>query len=70
MEELAKPLSIIHQQSWLTGEVLDWLEDRQCNIHLQEGPEGGSWELQACQPDLGAGEDYGVIHPELHSPGM
>jgi len=23
MEELAKPLSIIHQQSWLTGEVPD-----------------------------------------------
>ena len=37
---------------------------RQCNTHLQEGPEGGSWELQACQPDIGSGEDYGAIHPE------
>ena len=27
-------------------------------------PLGGSWELQACQPDLGAGEDYGATHPE------
>jgi len=25
VEELEKPLSIIYQQSWLTGEVLDWL---------------------------------------------
>jgi len=41
-----------------------WLVDRQCNTHLQEGLEGGSRELQACQPDLGAGEDYGAIHPE------
>jgi len=40
------------------------MEDRQYNTHLQEGPEGGSWELQACQPDLGTGQDYGVIHPE------
>jgi len=31
-----------------------------------EGPEGGSWELWTCQPDLGAGQDYGVIHPSLH----
>jgi len=23
-----------------------------------------SWELQACQPDVGAGQDYGVIHLE------
>jgi len=23
-----------------------------------------NWELQVCQPDLGAGQDYGVIHPE------
>ena len=37
--------------------------DRQCNTHLQERPEGGSGELQACQPDLGVGEDYGGIHP-------
>jgi len=32
---------------------------------LQEGPEGGSQEPQACQRDLGAGQDYGVIHPDL-----
>ena len=51
-EELAKPLSIIYQQSWLTGEVPDdWRI-----AHLQEGPEGGSWEPQACQLNLGAGK--------------
>jgi len=59
VEELAKALSIIYQQSRLTGEVPD-----DCNTHLQEGPEGGSRDLQACQPDLGAGEDCGVVHPE------
>jgi len=26
--------------------------------------EGGSWELQACQPDRSAGQDYEAIHPE------
>ena len=35
-----------------------------CDAHLQEGLEGGSWELQACQPDLSARQDYGAIHPE------
>jgi len=39
------------------------VEDHQCNTHLQERPEGGSRELQACQPDLGAREDYGAIRP-------
>ena len=34
--------------------------------HLQEGQERGSGELQACQPDLGAGEGYGADHPECH----
>jgi len=33
------------------------VEDHQCNTHLQERPEGGSRELQACQPDLGAEQD-------------
>ena len=40
------------------------LEDCQCNTHLQEGPEGGSRELQACQLDLCAREDYVAVHPE------
>ena len=40
------------------------MEDLQCNTHLQEGLEGGSRELQTCQPDLSVREDYGAIHPE------
>ena len=40
------------------------METCHSNTHLQEGPEGGYWELQACQPDLGAGKDYGAVHPE------
>ncbi|PKU35037.1 rna-directed dna polymerase from mobile element jockey-like [Limosa lapponica baueri] len=56
-EVFAKPLSIIYQQSWLTGEVL-----LHCDTHLQEGLEGGSRELQACQPDLGSREGYRAAH--------
>jgi len=44
------------------------LEACQCDTHLQEGPEGGSRELQDCQPDLSAGEDYGVVHLECAHP--
>jgi len=40
------------------------LEACQCDTHLQDRPEGGPWELQACQPDLGARGDYGVIYPD------
>ena len=61
-EELAKPLSIIYQQLWPTRR----LEVSQCDAHLQEGQEGGSGELQACQPDLGAGEGHGADHPKCH----
>jgi len=54
VEVLTQPLSIIYQQSWLTREVpVDW---RLTNAYLQEGLEGGSGELQACQSDVGAGE--------------
>jgi len=45
------------------------VEDSEFNTHLEKGPGGGSWELQACQPDLGAGKHYGAIHPECaHQP--
>lgn len=30
-----------------------------CDNHLQKGLEGGSRELQTCQPGLGAGEGHG-----------
>jgi len=42
------------------------LEVSKCDAHLQAGPEGGPWELQACQPDLGAGEGYEADHVECH----
>jgi len=65
-EVLTKALSIIYQQSWLTGEVpVDW---RLVNVmpHLQAGPEGESEELQACQSDLCAGEGCGADCLEPH----
>ena len=64
VEELAKPLSIIYQQSWLTGEVPDGWRITIVTYILKKGWKGGSWELQACQPDLSAGQDYGAVHPE------
>ena len=32
----------------------------------KKGRKEDPWELQACQPDLGAGEGYGADHPECH----
>ena len=34
--------------------------------NVQERLEGGSRELQACQPDLSAREGYGAVHLECH----
>ncbi|GAB0182815.1 hypothetical protein GRJ2_000746800 [Grus japonensis] len=49
-------------ESWLTGEVPDdW---RLANVTLIYKKEGGSRELQACQPDLSTREDYGAVHLE------
>ncbi|KAJ7407126.1 hypothetical protein WISP_128405 [Willisornis vidua] len=52
-DELAKPLSIIYHQSWLTQEVPgDW---KLANVtHPQEEPEGRYGELQAGQPQCTA----------------
>jgi len=61
-EELAKPLSMICQQSWLTGEVPDdWRITSVTPIYKAKKKIP---ELQACLSDLGAKEDYGVIHLE------
>ena len=38
----------------------------ECGAPLQEGSEGGSRELQACQPDLGARKGHGADHLECH----
>jgi len=52
-EELAKPLSIICQQSWPTEEVPeDWRFASVTPVY-KKGQKGGSWELQTCQPDFG-----------------
>ena len=65
LEELAGQATLHHLSAVLAHRGgLRWLEDHQCNTHLQEGAEGGSWELRACQPDLGARQDYAAIHPK------
>lgn len=43
-----------------------WLEADKYNIHLQEGLEGASQKLQACQSDLGAREGHGPEDLERH----
>lgn len=54
--ELTKPLSVIYLHFWLTRKISgDWRWEN-VNGKVQEWPEGGCRELQACQPDLGAGE--------------
>lgn len=60
MELLTEPLSILYQQYWCTGKI------DKCYTELQEWPEGGSGELQACQPDLGSWEGHRADCPECH----
>lgn len=40
------------------------METCECHAYLQEGLNGGSWELQTCQPDLSAEEGHGADHLE------
>jgi len=62
---LAKPYSIICQQSWLTGEVpVDWSLANVTPIYKKGQKEDRSRELQACQSDLSAGKGYGADYPE------
>lgn len=61
VEELTKPLPIIYQQSWLSKEVPDNWRVASVNAYLQEVSEVESGKLQACQPDLGAGEAHGDL---------
>ncbi|GAB0176985.1 hypothetical protein GRJ2_000163700 [Grus japonensis] len=65
VEAVTKPLSIIYQQSWITREVsVDWkLADVTPIYKKCQKKDLGN--LQACQSDLGAGEDY-EDPPECH----
>ncbi|KAJ7413916.1 hypothetical protein WISP_87611 [Willisornis vidua] len=55
VEELAKQLSIIYHQSWLTGEVShDWKLSNMMSIHKKEG------RHRKLQPDLSAQQGYGT----------
>lgn len=59
-ELLTEPLSTIYHQSWLTRKVRG-----NATPVYQTG--GRMWELQACRPDLGAGEAHTSFH---HSDGF
>ena len=57
------PCHISHLSAVLTNRGCPfWLEVSKRDAHLQAGPEAGFEELQACQPDLSAGEGYGADH--------
>ena len=60
-ELLAKPLSIIYQQSWLTTKVPhDWRITSVTPIYEK----GRKQDPGNCQPDLSDRQYYGVIHLE------
>jgi len=63
-EELSKPLSIIDQQFWLTGEVPDDWRIANVTVIYKKCRKEDLGNPQACQPDLGARQDYGAVHPE------
>jgi len=63
-KELAKPLSISYQQSWLRREVPDGWRFAGVTPIYKKGWKEDYQEPRACQPDLGAEQDYGVIHSE------
>jgi len=66
VEVLTKPL-FCHLSAVLANwEGPSCLDVSKCGAHLQEGPEGGCGELQACESDLGAREGYGTDHLECH----
>lgn len=46
------------------------LEVSHHDVHVPEGLEGGSGQLQACQPDPGAREGYGTRYLECHHIGI
>ncbi|PKU42290.1 rna-directed dna polymerase from mobile element jockey- hypothetical protein [Limosa lapponica baueri] len=67
VDVLTKPLSIIYQQSWLTGEVpVDWRLANVMPIYKKVWKENLG-NLQACQSDLGARECYGADHLDYHT---
>ncbi|RMC13152.1 hypothetical protein DUI87_10683 [Hirundo rustica rustica] len=59
VEKLAKLLSIVYHQSWLTGEVPDdWKLPSVMSIH-NKGQKVDLGKLQSYQPDLSAQQDSG-----------
>lgn len=63
---LAKPLSIIYQQSWIVRDISVDRKFSKSDTHLQERPEGGFRELQACQSNLSSREGHGANHLDCH----
>jgi len=63
-EELVKPLSIIYQQSWLTGEVPDDWRITSVTPIYKKGQKEDPGNYRPVKLDLGAGEDYAAIQLE------
>ena len=61
-DEVAKPLSIVLEKSWQSGEVpTDWKRGRTTPLLKREKRK--TQELQAIQPHLCAWQDHGVDPP-------
>ncbi|GAB0206587.1 hypothetical protein GRJ2_003124300 [Grus japonensis] len=63
---IARPLSIIFERSWRTGEVPEGLEESQRHSSLQKGQEGGPRKLQASQSHLHPWKGDGTAHSGGH----
>jgi len=64
VDEVAKPLSIIFERSWQSGEVpTDWRRGNITLIFKKGGKKERCGELQASQPHLYAWQDDGADPP-------
>jgi len=64
VEEIAKPLSIIFEKLWQSGEVpTDWKRGNVTPPFFKTGKKGEPAELQVSQSDLCAWQDHGAGPP-------
>ena len=66
-DEVAKPLSIISEKLWQSGEAPIDRKRRNITTHFKKGKKGRPRELQASQSHLCAWQDHGVDHSRKYA---